>query len=64
MTAQRILIVDDEPQIQRFLRPSLAAAGYEVVAVANGRDALKAAAPDSPMLSCSISGFRTWTAKT
>jgi two-component system KDP operon response regulator KdpE len=48
MTAQRILVVDDEPQIQRFLRPSLTAAGYEVVAAANGRDALKAAATMSP----------------
>jgi two-component system, OmpR family, KDP operon response regulator KdpE len=48
MTAQRILVVDDEPQIQRFLRPSLTAAGYEVVAAANGRDALKAAATASP----------------
>lgn len=48
MTAQRILIVDDEPQIQRFLKPSLTAAGYEVVATANGRDALKAAATASP----------------
>lgn len=48
MTAQRILVVDDEPQIQRFLRPSLTAAGYDVVAAANGRDALKAVATDSP----------------
>jgi two-component system KDP operon response regulator KdpE len=48
MTAQRILVVDDEPQIQRFLRPSLTAAGYEVVAAVNGRDALKAAATASP----------------
>jgi two-component system KDP operon response regulator KdpE len=48
MTAQRILVVDDEPQIQRFLRPSLTAAGYEVVVATNGRDALKAAATASP----------------
>jgi two-component system KDP operon response regulator KdpE len=48
MTAQRILVVDDEPQIQRFLRPSLTAAGYDVIAALNGRDALKAAATSSP----------------
>ena len=30
MTSERILVVDDEPQIQRFLRPALKAAGYEI----------------------------------
>ncbi len=44
MTGLRILVVDDEPQIQRFLRPSLQAAGYEVFEALNGADALKAAA--------------------
>ena len=28
--APSILVVDDEPSIQRVLRPSLAAAGYQV----------------------------------
>lgn len=48
MSAHRVLVVDDEPQIQRFLKPSLAAAGYEVFAVATGAGALKAAATQSP----------------
>ena len=48
MTGHRVLIVDDEPQILRFLKPSLVAAGYEVVAAATGGEALKAAATRAP----------------
>lgn len=44
----RILIVDDEPQIHRFLKPSLTAAGYSVVTAANGRDALRSVAQHAP----------------
>jgi two-component system KDP operon response regulator KdpE len=48
MSEARILIVDDEPQILRFLRPSLTAAGYDVLVAATGKEALKAAATLSP----------------
>jgi two-component system KDP operon response regulator KdpE len=48
MTAQRVLVVDDEPQILRFLKPSLGAAGYDVIAVGSGVEALKAAATQAP----------------
>ena len=48
MTADRILVVDDEPQIQRFLRPALMAAGYDVVLAGTGVEALKAAATLAP----------------
>jgi len=48
MTTERVLVVDDEPQIQRFLRPALNAAGYEVIEAANGAEALKAAATAAP----------------
>lgn len=48
MTAHRVLVIDDEPQIQRFLKPSLGAAGYEVIAAFNGAEALKAAATQAP----------------
>jgi len=44
----RVLIVDDEPQILRFLRPSLSAAGYDVVEARDGAEALKRAAADAP----------------
>ncbi|MGV1915283.1 response regulator [uncultured Agrobacterium sp.] len=48
MTLGRILVVDDEPQIRRFLRPALAAAGYDVIEAENGADAIKAAATAAP----------------
>lgn len=50
MNQSRILVVDDEPQIQRFLKPSLTAAGYEVVEAATGAEALKAVATQAPDL--------------
>lgn len=50
MTRSRILVVDDEPQIQRFLRPALAAAGYDVVEAGDGAAALRAMATAAPDL--------------
>ena len=38
----RILIVDDEPNIQAAVRPLLASAGYEAIAAMSGRSALDA----------------------
>ena len=48
MTGRRVLAVVDEPQIQRFLKPSLTAAGYDVIAAITGADALKSAATAAP----------------
>ena len=48
MKQVRILVVDDEPQIQRFLRPSLTASGYDVISAATGADALRAFAAHQP----------------
>jgi two-component system KDP operon response regulator KdpE len=45
-----ILIVDDEPQIQRFLRPALTAAGYDVEQAATGAEALRLAEARAPSL--------------
>jgi two-component system KDP operon response regulator KdpE len=50
MNQSRILVVDDEPQIQRFLKPSLTAAGYEVIEAGTGAEALKAVATQAPDL--------------
>ena len=51
MTAKpHILVVDDEPQIQLFLRHALAAAGYEVEPAADGATALRLAAARMPEL--------------
>jgi CheY-like chemotaxis protein len=36
----RILVVDDEPAIRRFVADSLRGAGYDVTTAASGRDAL------------------------
>lgn len=46
----RILVVDDEAQIRKFLRISLFAHGYEVVEAARGEDALQKFAEDAPHL--------------
>ena len=44
----RILVVDDEPQIHRFLTPALDAAGYEPVRVETGQAALAEIAKHPP----------------
>ena len=48
MNATRVLVVDDEPQIQRFLKPALVACGYEVLSASSGAEALKLAATQAP----------------
>lgn len=49
-TQARILIVDDEPQIRRVMKTSLAANGYEVFESKTGEEALEALRHDSPDL--------------
>lgn len=46
----RVLVVDDEPAIRRFLRTSLDAHGYGVFEAMNGKEALSAAATHRPDL--------------
>jgi two-component system KDP operon response regulator KdpE len=46
----RILVIDDEPQIRRFLRISLNAYGYEVVEAVRGEDGISKCATESPDL--------------
>jgi two-component system KDP operon response regulator KdpE len=43
-----VLVVDDEPQIRRFLRPSLTAQGFTVVEAGNAAEALARAAEVKP----------------
>lgn len=50
MSGASVLVVDDEPQIQRVLRPSLTASGYEVIEAATGREALAAISAKAPDL--------------
>lgn len=50
MTAYRprILVIDDEPQIHRFLGPALDAAGYEVIRANDAADGLRELARKAP----------------
>ncbi|CAN5195814.1 response regulator transcription factor [soil metagenome] len=50
MTAIRILVVDDEPQIHRFLKPGLTAGGYAVLSAGTAAEALRLAATGAPDL--------------
>ncbi|WP_426009543.1 winged helix-turn-helix domain-containing protein [Caulobacter sp. DWR2-3-1b2] len=45
---QRILVIDDEPQIHRFLGPALMAAGYDPLRADDGNSGLRAIAVLSP----------------
>lgn len=49
-TKPEILVVDDEPQIHRFLRPSLTAAGYVVSFAMSAAGAVTAARANEPAL--------------
>ncbi len=40
MSAGRILVVDDQPQLRRFMRSTLTAAGYEIEDAKTGEEAL------------------------
>jgi two-component system, OmpR family, KDP operon response regulator KdpE len=48
MSGQRVLVVDDEPQILRGLQTMLRGAGYDVATAATAADALAAAAAHPP----------------
>ncbi len=44
----RVLVIDDEPQIHRFLKPALEAAGYTVERAETGAEGLRLAAGRAP----------------
>ena len=44
----RILVIDDEPQIRRFLRAGLDGEGYEILEAASGAEGLTQAAREKP----------------
>ncbi len=44
----RILVIDDEPQIRRFLRISSVSQGYEVFEAGTGQEGLQKAATEAP----------------
>ncbi len=47
MSAGRILVVDDEPQIRRVMRTTLSASGYEVADARSGEEALERLSSES-----------------
>jgi two-component system, OmpR family, KDP operon response regulator KdpE len=48
VSARTLLIIDDEPQVLRFLRSSLASTGYKLIETATGAAGLAAAAAQHP----------------
>jgi len=50
MTAPRILVIDDEPQVRKFLRISLGANGYAVIEAENAAGGVLSARADRPDL--------------
>lgn len=50
MTIAKVLVVDDEPQILRVLRPALVASDYDVAGAASGAEALAKLAAFAPDL--------------
>jgi two-component system KDP operon response regulator KdpE len=48
MPEERVLIVDDEPSIRKFLRVTLASQSYKVVEAASGQEALDRVTADKP----------------
>ena len=50
MAGPKVLIVDDEPQIRRFLRASLQAHDYDVIEAENGKEAIKGCTVQKPDL--------------
>jgi two-component system KDP operon response regulator KdpE len=50
MSEGRILVVDDEPQIQRFLQPALTAAGYIPITATTAVEAERLSATQAPDL--------------
>ena len=62
MTAEHILVVDDEPDIRSLLKEILDDEGYEVSAAANGEEARQARRSVARIWCCWISGCRISTA--
>ena len=50
MKGPRVLVVDDEPQILRFLTVALKAAGYDILTAPTGAETLRLAATQAPDL--------------
>jgi two-component system KDP operon response regulator KdpE len=47
-SGERVLVVDDEPAILRFLKPALEATGYNLITAGTAAEAMKRIASDAP----------------
>ena len=50
MSAGKILVVDDDPQIRRVMKATLVGHGYEVIVARTGEDALEMLPQEMPNL--------------
>jgi DNA-binding response OmpR family regulator len=48
MTVSRILVVDDDPSILKFVQANLEARGYQVLTAADGEEAIQIAEKEKP----------------
>jgi len=48
MSSERVLVVDDEQSIRRFLRVTLTSQGYTVIEAASGQEAISGASTEKP----------------
>jgi two-component system KDP operon response regulator KdpE len=48
MPEERVLIVDDEPSIRKFLRVTLASQSYKIIEASSGQEALEKTTADKP----------------
>jgi DNA-binding response OmpR family regulator len=63
VSARRVLIVDDEPDVRELVRWLLERAGYTVIEAVDGRDGLRALfadRPDAIILDVSMPGLDGW----
>ena len=60
---KRVLVVDDEPSMLRFIRVSLTVSGYEVITTTSGQEALRLVESEKPdimlldILMAPVTGF-------
>jgi hypothetical protein len=54
LSAEKILVVDDDPQIRRVMKATLVGHGYEVIEARTGEDALEILPARCPTWCCSI----------
>jgi DNA-binding response OmpR family regulator len=50
MDNPRILVVDDDPSIRKFVQANLEAKGYQILTAANGEETLRLAEKEKPEL--------------